>query len=836
MIFKSLRRPFSLYACIFILTCFAAASVKPAQAQTNDEEELFLVTQKAFEDGFYDVAIRYVNQLFDQYPQTSKRIPAKLLLGQCYFFKNQYLKAYEIFNELLAYNEYRDATLFWLGETNLKGSDYQKAAEFYKQLLDLYPSSIYVPQAYYSLGWVYFESGQLDASRKQFKQLIEKFPDHQLTEDSHYKLAEVEYNYQNYENAIRYFKQYAIKYPQSNRMEQVYFYIGESNYYLGKYLPAIDNYQQAIDIAYDSKIAFMSKISVAWSYLKTQNYSLSQNYFEDAETYAKKHNLLTDDVYLGKATLFTEIEQYEQALEAYEELLRLFPNSERVYDALLGKANLQYTLDQYSEAIITYRKLILRLKTPNTLPDIYEKAHFGLAWAYLKSNQVQQSISTFEKIKNHAQNKTVKISALTQIGDAYQDINKLDKAIVIYDRILQQYPDNPFIDYVQYRQGIALLKKEDIEAAKLSFQSLKANFPQSKYIYETYYYLAIAHFKQENWQSAKRQIEQFINQPKSPTEFLAEAYQVSALCQFNLGEFKGAIEDFRYIIKNFPTQTTLINNAKLNIAKSYYKMNNTKEAIKRFTQIITKNPQSLAAQEAYLWLGDHYLEKREFKTADKFYQEFIDTYPGSAKYDLALFQLGQSFYAQEKYDTALEVLNKVSRKDPEIYVKANLAIAEIFNQTLTADKAKQTYENIITTSPDFQRDAFTKLANIYLKENDYKAALNAFTKALAAGEGFNEIKDAQIQFAIADVYEMMNNTQKAIEEYLKISYLYPDDVSWIIKAQLRIGRIFEDSDQWDKAFKIYTKVKTFNTTEAKFAQERINWIKNNIPDLNVSQQ
>jgi len=62
---------------------------QPVEAQGN-EKELFLVAQKAFDDGFYDVAIRYIDQFMVQYPKTDKLIQAKLLLGQCYFFKNKY--------------------------------------------------------------------------------------------------------------------------------------------------------------------------------------------------------------------------------------------------------------------------------------------------------------------------------------------------------------------------------------------------------------------------------------------------------------------------------------------------------------------------------------------------------------------------------------------------------------------------------------------------------------------------------------------------------------------------------------------------------------------------
>src|SRR6185503_16840306 len=120
-------------------------------------------------------------------------------LGQCLFFKSQYLKAYEIFNELLQYTEYKDATLFWLGETYLKVSDYKQAERQYRELVGYYPNSQYTPQAYYSLGWIHFEQGDYAAAKDVFIKLIKDFPAHQLVEDAAFNIGECEFNDKNYE-------------------------------------------------------------------------------------------------------------------------------------------------------------------------------------------------------------------------------------------------------------------------------------------------------------------------------------------------------------------------------------------------------------------------------------------------------------------------------------------------------------------------------------------------------------------------------------------------------------------------------------------------------------
>jgi hypothetical protein len=74
------------------------------------------------------------------------------------------------------------------------------------------------------------------------------------------------------------------------------------------------------------------------------------------------------------------------------------------------------------------------------------------------------------------------------------------------------------------------------------------------------------------------------------------------------------------------------------------------------------------------------------------------------------------------------------------------------------------------------------------------------------------------------------NQLTAIENYLKIPYLYTNDKSWMIKAYLRVARIFENKEDWANAGTTYKKILELNTDEAKYAQERLDWISANTAD------
>ncbi|MCA9403353.1 MAG: tetratricopeptide repeat protein [Candidatus Omnitrophica bacterium] len=815
---------FHLKIAAVLLLCCVAGAVPSARAQTDDKE-MFLVAQKAYEDGFYDVAIRYIDQLLTQHPDTNKRIEARLLLGQCYFFKSQYLKAYEVFNDLLQYTDYRDHTLYWLGETYLKGTDYQQAKKHYRQLISLYPDSVFAPQALYSVGWVEFEQNQFREAAGSFAELKKKFPEHQLAEDATFKLGEIEYNLRHFEKTIDAFNLYLEQYPRSTKKAEAFFYIAESYYYLEDPLTAVTYYAKTAEIAYDNKLILMARVSLGWCYLKLEKFSLAADNFSTALTFAEEKGILSDDIYLGQATLYTRMEKYSEALDAYQNLIDTFPNSRRIKESYLGKANIFYKLEQFDRAIVHYEKVTLDFEAGQELTDTYEKAFFGLAWSHLKNNDITQAVRQFEIIKNRAQKKTVKISAMTQIGDAYQDAGEWEKAVSVYDEILREYPESQYADYVQYRQGIALLKMEKIEAATLSFQTLRSNFADSKYLADVNYYLAVAYFKKSNWTLAKHQILKFLEQQHGRNELTAEALYILGLSQFNLKEYDSAVLNFKKITRNYPLDKDMLLTAELGIAKALYEKGDTAEGVSNFQQIAIRYPNSREAQESLIWLGDHYLRAGEYQRSIDYYSQFVKSFPGSDSLGMAYFEIGQAHAALAQFDKAVEAFNKINKENGrELFVKARLAIADIFSQEMDPESALTTYRNVIETSPEFKRDAFVKIAEVYRSTKDYDKAIQSLGEALGVAKKDSLYNNSEIQFRIADTYQLLNQSQKAIDEYMKVPYLYPDDKSWVVKSYLRLGRIFEDDEQWPEAISAYQKVIDLKTDEMKFAKERVDWI------------
>lgn len=789
--------PYFISCGIILISCGAPAISVAAGA---NEKDLLVVAQRAFEDGFYDVSLRYVNQLLTEFPQTTKIVEAHLLEGQSYFFKKQYVKAFEVFKDLVSQAEYRDASLFWLGETYLKGGDIAKAQAQYRQVIDVFPTSLYVSQAYYSLAWSYFQKEDYVSARKIFQELIEKFPSNNLSEDAAFKLGECDYYVAQYEKAVFSFNKYIDAHPGSSRLYEAQFNVAESFYNLEQYDKALEAYQKAKALSSTPSSVVVCLIGTSWCHIKMHKYVEALKFFDEASAVAKAANIPEEDILLGKASLFLAQEKLADAISSYTEIIDRFPGSGRIADSYLGRANTYYLANNYSGAIKDYEKIISVFGLVSGQKKMIEKARFGLAWTYLKSGDIDRAVAVFQSVADNADNKMVKVSAFTQIADAYQDAGDMEKSIVVYDRILREMPGTLYDDHVQYCLGIALLKSGKTDPAILAFQALKANYPASKYISESRYYLGMGYFHKKDWSSAVDVLASFVADTPAAAQFSAEARYVMAMAHFNLRQFEKAIVIFNDIVKLYPDRSQSLQNAMVGLAKTYYETGDVKEAAIRFKDIIRHYPKTEAEIEGVLWLGQFDMTEGRYQEAVALYAKGLLDFPETSKKGNLYFELGRAYQALENFEKALEFFRQVDPKtDPLLYPKAKIAIAGIFAKELDMGKAVETYRAIIATSPQFKRDALMKIAQIYRREQKFKDELAVYAEAIDADKGESPITGAGIQFSVGDTYEMLNDPDRAVEAYLKIPYLYAKETAWIIKAYLRVARIYENMDNMERA-------------------------------------
>ncbi len=820
-----IRRFVVLLFALAFTTSYELRTPSYSHAQDPKEEEALFVAKKAFDDGFYDVSQNLLERFLIQYPHSSKTPEVQLLLGRALFYQNRFLDALSKFEELNSQSQaktFQDALFYWIAEVHFKGNSFTKAGSFYKKVIDEFPSSSYAAASYYSLAWCLFQEQKFEEAIKYFQVVEEKYPAEASFQDAPLKIIECLYNLKDYSGLKERYNSRAGLYSKNTESFPYFnFYAAEADYYLNNYNEAIEEYSSVLKDSADPKLRALSKMGLAWSYLKLKQVKEAEAAFSEVKEEFLDHRS-QDVLRLGQAILMVETNRVNQAKGIYEELLRRSEDPLVLVQAYLGKADALYNLAEYQEAIDVYKEALSRFK-PGTVPqEMMDKIHYSLSWAYLKQGEFKKAIDEFQRIAKETDDKIVKVSSLCQIGDAYQDSGDYTEAQKTYSAILKDYPDSFYSDYVQYQLGLTWLKASNYEAAIMSFQALKRNFPQSKLLDDATYALGLAYFQRQDYDSSRVLFDSFKQEFKdSPLK--PQALYLLGTSFYNLGRFAEAIEVFKDVIRLYSQDIELVQKAEYEIADCFDQMGQEKEAVSRFNALRSKYPDSSLTPEVMWWLGEYYYKHNELELARRYFSSLINDFPKSPLVQDAYYAIGTSLEEELRHDEAIENFKKVIELGKaDLHGHAAIAIADIYVKQEDLGSALKAYEKIAGEYPNLAHLIYPKMAELYYKTADYSWALELYRKCLDEVP-VREMGD--IQFKIAEVIQAQGAMEEAIEAYLKVAYLYPENNVLAIKALLRVALIYEDKENFKEAQRIYERIAATDAEEAKYAKERIEWIK-----------
>ena len=142
-----------------------------------------------------------------------------------------------------------------------------------------------------------------------------------------------------------------------------------------------------------------------------------------------------------------------------------------------------------------------------------------------------------------------------------------------------------------------------------------------------------------------------------------------------------------------------------------------------------------------------------------------------------------------------------------------------------SEEALKKFEEVISKFPEseLKSSVFRKMAALKKASRDYDSAVLYLRKALTGEK--NEL-NAQAQYEIAEYLEEKGDIEGALEEYLKVPYLYSkSDSFWAVRAQLKSALAFERLNRIEEAKRIYEKLVSLNVEESEFAKKRLEWLK-----------
>ncbi len=815
---------------LVLLLCFMALKPVSAFAEDNEFKDLFL-SKQVFKDGFYDSAIRQLKEFQKDYPYSKRLFEVEFLIARCYLKQGHLYKASSAFEELLKKSKKSkldkvDEIMFWSGETYFKGKDYKRARTFYQKIINEFPQSHFVSYACYNSAWASYELKDFPQAKKEFEYFIDKYPNHEYVAEAQFKIGEILFESNQQAKAQRFLLVYLKRHPKQENLARVHCLLGEIFYRLGKYPKAIEHYKVSLEKGPSSNYAPYSRYGIGWAYFDAGDYKASIKAYDSFLEFFSAHKL-AEIVYLQRAEATRKLGNYDKALQLYNETIKKFPKGKWVARAFFAKAKTLNELNKTDQTVKCYKEIIKKFPQNQIIPEV----HYNLGILYLKKlNDKNSALKEFKQVVQLTENPKIKVNALSKIADVYLESGDVELAQKEYDKILIEFDDSAYADYAQFQLGMSFLKQGRLDAAILAFSNVINNFSKSTFIAESRYQLGIAYFKKGDYSLAIQELNAVIDN-YSESAFRDQALFHIAASYYNQKKFDRAIGIYNQLIKTVKDKELLWRSIHQR-AWAYYNSGREKEAVNAFIEFIAKCPQSPIITDTQFWLGQYYLQNNQYNKARRYFNLILKSNNQQNELkDDALFQLGICFLKLENKELALQQFSALKRNfsDSDLAPQAILKTAEILIEQGNIGKAEPELRQLIKgyRGSMYENIAYKKLADIEQKEGEYKKALFYLDKALQSKQVVTEFK-VQMQFQKGTIREELKDYDQAIDEYLKVVYLYPNLDKWVAKAYLKIGSLFELKKDYAKALSAYEKIIVDDSLEKTKAMERQEWIKKNI--------
>ena len=793
---------------------------RTALAERTHDDRLKIAI-KAFSDDFYDASLALFNKYVQDFPDSPMLHEVKLYIAKCYYYKNDYSQALATLNQVVKNSpkaEVLTESYYWLSTIYFKGKDYGNSLNYAERIINIYPACEFFWPARYLEAKNYLGLGRSQKAEEILNSILALSPNQEAVSEAYLSLLNFYRQNADHSSTIELASSYLARFPGGRLKDKMHFWLAEGYYASGQYDKALANYKYAKNLNYDQELSNLIYQGLGYTYLAKGNHSQAKSNIDNITDKELRH--------YSQGVYYFETADHVQALETFNMFLRDNPKSQFAAEVTLSKADLLYEMGRLNDAVYTYRHILGKLNAKEH-SLIVNKAHYGLAWCYLKSGRHKEAIDEFKNTLKYTDNQVVKTSSQVQIADVYQETGKFDTALDIYSTILVDYPNTVYADYVQFQIGMCFLKKKELEKAFLALNNLKNNFPSSKLVPQAQYYLAVGYFSMDNYSQAVSLLEDF--KDRFPRDSFI--FKVEYLCGksfFNQKKYLSALEVFKKLTvaskDNEIKQLALID-----IGNTHLSLRQFNKAEKAWRSFLTKYPDSSHFNLVALYLGGLYEKEKKYTEAERIYQEVVSGPGDSSLFDEALISLGHLYWNEGDLGKAEIYFTKLIDKDTPLAKKARLYLAKLAVAGGDNDKALEFYSQLIESKDSASKVAIGEKAALLKNMKKYREAVKFYR--LAAEEGLSA---PDMVFSLGLCLERIGKSDLAIEEYFKVIYEFSaennqaarDELEhYMVKSYFRIAKIHEKQNKIEEAKKVYKKLIDLEVKESKIAKARLDELK-----------
>ncbi|MFK8015997.1 MAG: tol-pal system YbgF family protein [Gammaproteobacteria bacterium] len=215
-----------------------------------------------------------------------------------------------------------------------------------------------------------------------------------------------------------------------------------------------------------------------------------------------------------------------------------------------------------------------------------------------------------------------------------------DRAIKLYQELLETYPDDPNNDAVTYQLARAFEQRGDVEIATERLADLVARYPESDFLIESFFRRGEAQFLAGDYDLAAEAYGAILARDDAATStFYEQTLYKHGWSQFRLGEYELALDGFLVLLNHElapggtydkaaheqlkPGKQALLDDALRAMSISYSYL----DGVEALNALLDRGSAPGFEFLLYQDLGDHFLEQERFSDAAGTFNAFVVDYP-----------------------------------------------------------------------------------------------------------------------------------------------------------------------------------------------------------------
>jgi len=746
-----------------------------------------------------------------------------------------YDKAQEYIEEIFSVAKVRKhqegITYLW-GHVLFKKEQYEESEPKFVELIETFPDSLFVENAWYARGNLNFKLEKFEESRIAFKSVIDEFPHSEYKDDAQQFISQSFLIEENYEQALAAFDVMTTdefkNYPQLQ--PEAKYKAAHCLFRLGRDDEAIARYNGYIAEHPGDKYVTAAYFDLGAIYSKQKDYdNARQNYELALQNTPDKE--LQAEIQREIARVYFDQEDYGNAVTAYEKLIDNYPDCQHIAEAKLGIGDSYFKLEQMQDAITGYQMVV---NEHSDDPVFVPYATFQIGEAYYKVEDFESSLSWYSQVLDKYPDEQVAPHALYGAIWSLSELGRDEEVQALANKFIEEKRQDPDFDAqaaeIQMRLGDLQLKMEKYENAATEYKKVWDEYRQDL---PKFFQLKITSKFQEGYSYYKA------SQPPGYEEGDADAVFNEELLGKAVEAYKMAIEKFRD--KNFdldkyddfPNRVEFVENSRLNLALAHEKLqewDNARNVYKVITkgsdnyervQLLIAQTYSLAKDEggainaydavlnnpdiskdnksiARIKKVDLLRDQKRYAEAAPEYEIIVADDPEGEYADDAQYLVGVCYLEiedkkQEDLEKAVAAFQKViddhsdSPNVPEAYyammlAHRNMAENDDANWTKIVEVADIALDKFVDSTDVKVQETLNNINLVRLKaleetrgEGGDIGALIAGLRKVTDNPVSKEDAKARAQLKIGHLLFEVKQYKEAIEEYQKLIEGYPED-------------------------------------------------------------